>query len=65
MLEVAEADLELGFVHPQACRKSLTERVDAHGRAFPRDAMVLNPAPRCLAGASPKVNEKRSKSEHG
>ena len=34
MLEVAEADLEHGFVHPQACRKSLTERVDAHGRTF-------------------------------
>jgi hypothetical protein len=34
MLEVAEADLELGFVHPQACRKSLAERVDANDRAF-------------------------------
>src|ERR1700732_4792320 len=34
MLEVAEADLEHGFVHPQACRKSLAERVDANDRAF-------------------------------
>jgi hypothetical protein len=37
MLEVAEADLELGFVHakaPQACRKSLAERVDANDWAF-------------------------------
>ena len=34
MLEVAEADLELGFVHPQACRKSLAERVDANDQAF-------------------------------
>jgi hypothetical protein len=34
MLEVAEADLERGFVHPQACRKSLAERVDANDRAF-------------------------------
>jgi hypothetical protein len=37
MLEVAEADLELGFVHvkaPQACPKSLAERVDANDRAF-------------------------------
>src|SRR6202047_3845464 len=32
--EVAEDDLELRVVHPQGCRKSLTERVDAHGRAF-------------------------------
>jgi hypothetical protein len=34
MLEVAEADLEPGFVRPQACRKSLAERVDANDRAF-------------------------------
>jgi hypothetical protein len=37
MLEVAEADLDLGFVHvnaPQACRKSLAEFVDANDRAF-------------------------------
>jgi hypothetical protein len=34
MLEVAEADLEHGFVHPQACRKSLAERVDANDGAF-------------------------------
>jgi PAS domain-containing protein len=34
MLEVAEADLERGFVRPQACRKSLAERVDANDRAF-------------------------------
>jgi hypothetical protein len=63
MLEVAEADLELGFVHPQACRKSLTERVDAHGRAFPRDAMVLNPCAsvfgRCLPeGQREEVKER-------
>src|ERR1700730_1679211 len=34
MLEVAEADLEPGFVRPQACRKLLAERVDANDRAF-------------------------------
>jgi hypothetical protein len=34
MLEVAEADLEPGFVRPQACRKSVAERVDANDRAF-------------------------------
>ena len=37
MLEVAQADLELRFVHvkaPQACRKSLVELVDANDRAF-------------------------------
>jgi hypothetical protein len=34
MLEVAEADLDRGFVHPQACRKSLAERVDANDQAF-------------------------------
>src|ERR1700738_4632939 len=34
MLEVAEADLERGFVHPQAGRKSLAERIDANDRAF-------------------------------
>jgi hypothetical protein len=33
MLELAEADLELGFFHvkaPQACRKSFAELVDAN-----------------------------------
>jgi hypothetical protein len=40
MLEVAEADLEHGFVHPQACRKSLAERVDANDRAFRDDGGV-------------------------
>jgi hypothetical protein len=34
MLEVAEADLKPGFVRPEACRKSLAERVDANDRAF-------------------------------
>jgi hypothetical protein len=37
MLEVAEADLELGFVRvkaPPACRKSLAELVDANDQAF-------------------------------
>jgi hypothetical protein len=37
MLEVAQADLELRFVHvkaPQACRKSLAELVDANDRGF-------------------------------
>src|ERR1700746_191552 len=37
MLELAEADLELGFFHVkalQACRKSLAELVDANDRAF-------------------------------
>jgi hypothetical protein len=37
VLEVAEADLELGFVHlkaPQACRKSLAELVDSNDGAF-------------------------------
>ena len=34
MLEVAEADLEPGFVRPQACRKSVAQRVDANDRAF-------------------------------
>jgi hypothetical protein len=34
MLEVAEADLEPGFVRPQACGKSVAERVDANDRAF-------------------------------
>jgi hypothetical protein len=37
MLEVAEADLELGFLHvkaPQTYSKSLAERVDANDRAF-------------------------------
>src|SRR3984893_9890211 len=34
MLEVAEADLEPGFVRPQACRKSVAERVDGNDRAF-------------------------------
>jgi hypothetical protein len=50
MLEVAEADLELGFVHPQACRKSLAERVDANDRAFrgfPMAARVASHAPEC------------------
>ena len=40
MLEVAQADLELRFVHvkaPQACRKSLAERVDANDRGFHDD----------------------------
>jgi hypothetical protein len=40
MLEVAEADLELGFVHPQACRKSLAERVDANDRGVPGFTMA-------------------------
>jgi hypothetical protein len=38
MLEVAEADLKLGFVHvkaPQECRKSLAELVDANPRSPP------------------------------
>jgi hypothetical protein len=36
-IEVAQADIELRFVHvkaPQACRKSLAELVDANERAF-------------------------------
>ena len=50
MLEVAEADLEPGFVRPQACRKSVAERVDAHDRAFrgfPMAARVASHAPEC------------------
>jgi hypothetical protein len=40
MLEVAQADLELRFVHvkaPQACRKSLAELVDANDRGLHDD----------------------------
>ena len=40
MLEVAQADLDLRFVHvkaPQACRKSLAELVDANDRGFHDD----------------------------
>ena len=40
MLEVAQADLELRFVHvkaPQVCRKSLAELVDANDRGLHDD----------------------------
>jgi hypothetical protein len=47
MLEVAQADIELGFVHPQACRKSRVDANDRAFRGFPMAARVASHAPEC------------------
>jgi hypothetical protein len=62
MLEVAQADLELRFVHvkaPQVCRKSLAELVDANDRGFHDDDVTELTVEGGTEGSSPRSLHRR------